>query len=239
MRNLILALVVCAQLFAQEDVRKIIEVRTNDARRLAEFVSVFNVQITFEPNTRFAVLRGRPENISAAEEALKRIQAPLRNVELTFHILSASPQPSTEKVPPELEPVVKQLRGAFPFQSYRLLETLVLRAREGTEGSISGVLPAGSNPDGTVHIEFRAVGLSSGSQGSIVRLDRLRMLARHSVPVVSGPGQAAVSGFQMRDSGIHADIDVREGQKAVVGKANMQGKDSGTLFLIVSAKVVD
>ena len=39
-------------------------------------------------------------------------------------------------------------------------------------------------------------------------------------------------------AGFNADIDVREGQKIVVGKSNFDGAD-GTFFLIVTAKVVD
>ena len=54
--------------------------------------------------------------------------------------------PAGNPVPPELEPVVKQIRSAFAYKNFRLLDTLVLRTRAGQPASVSGVVNAGASP---------------------------------------------------------------------------------------------
>ncbi len=53
------------------------------------------------------------------------------------------------------------------------------------------------------------------------------------VPITTGPGQ-----FQYQEVGINTDLDVREGQKVVVGKTNMDSSDRA-LIVVVTAKVVE
>jgi len=43
---------------------------------------------------------------------------------------------------------------------------------------------------------------------------------------------------QYIDTGIATDVDIREGQKVVVGKANMDGSDRASI-VVLTAKVVD
>jgi hypothetical protein len=51
---------------------------------------------------------------------------------------------------------------------------------------------------------------------------------------VPAPGGA----YQYIDTGISTDIDVREGQKVVVGKAASEGADKAS-FLVVMARVLE
>ena len=52
------------------------------------------------------------------------------------------------------------------------------------------------------------------------------------IPIASGQG------FQYLDTGLNTDVDIREGQKVVVGKANMDGSDRASI-VILTAKVVE
>ena len=49
--------------------------------------------------------------------------------------------------------------------------------------------------------------------------------------------------FQTHSASLKTNIDVRDGQKVVVGKTNIVGaedvKNDGALFVVVTAKVVD
>src|SRR4051794_8630299 len=108
MKKLMLVLALCASAFAQPQT-KVVEVRFLDINALRNFLGAFGVASELVPGSRFIALRGEGPSVAAAEEALKRIDVPRKNVELTFHILSASAQAGTEKLPADLDPVVKQL----------------------------------------------------------------------------------------------------------------------------------
>ncbi len=83
----------------------------------------------------------------------------------------------------------------------------------------------------TYALQFRSARITSDEKGRVVWLDRLRLGAH--VPIV---GQS--QNVTYTDVGIVADVDIREGQKVVVGKANMEGPDKA-LFLVVTAKIAD
>ncbi len=44
--------------------------------------------------------------------------------------------------------------------------------------------------------------------------------------------------FQSHGADVNTDIDMREGQKVVVGNSNVDGGDSA-LFVVLSAKILD
>ena len=51
-------------------------------------------------------------------------------------------------------------------------------------------------------------------------------------------GSGAVTAFQYVETGINTDVDIREGQRVVVGKANMDGTDRASI-VVLTAKVVE
>lgn len=56
-------------------------------------------------------------------------------------------------------------------------------------------------------------------------------------------GVQTMTRFQTHSASLKTNIDVRDGQKVVVGKTNIVGaedvKNDGALFVVVTAKVVD
>ena len=54
------------------------------------------------------------------------------------------------------------------------------------------------------------------------------------VPIASSPKGE----FQYIDTGISTDVDIREGQKVVVGKVNMDGADRASI-VVLAARVVE
>lgn len=104
------------------------------------------------------------------------------------------------------------------------------------EGEVNGVAPKSPDESPTLYrFAFGSASITSdNSVGRMIRIDNLRLGAK--VPVKSGP--AGVSNFSTIDTGINTNIDVREGQKIVVGKATIDGSNNA-LFLVLTAKVVD
>jgi hypothetical protein len=223
---------VCA--FAQDNTSRIVEVKYLDPYSLSSVTSALRVSMSGAPGSHLVVLTGSKENVAAAEEALKRFDVPRKSIDLTFQVLDALMQPGEEKIPADLESVVKQLRSSFVYKGFRLVDTLQLRTQEGTAGAVTGTIPREKSgaPIGFLHLDFHSTSVSDGDKGPTVHVDRLRLNSK--VPNgVDGKGMTYYA-----ETGIETSIDVPDGKKVVVGKANMNG-EAGAYFLIVTAKVVD
>jgi hypothetical protein len=175
------------------------------------------------------------DRIPEIEEMIRRFDVPppvVKNVEVTIYLLSALGQPAAGGVPSELESVVKQLKSMFSYKGYQLIDTQVIRVRAGQGGDASGVIDSASKSEiKTIsQIKFRSASPSTDEKGRAIRIDNLRVGLK--VPVLSD------GKVQYIDTGINTDVDIREGQKVVVGKANMDGSDRASI-VVLTAKVVD
>jgi hypothetical protein len=246
--SLILSLVSSVAIKAQEEAksggsaqktemspRKIVAIKYADVNQLASILTPLGF-VTFNRDMKVITLGGSPEAIAAMEDAIKRLDVPpppVENIELTAYLLVASEQSGAKNTSAELDGVIKQLKGVFPYQGYRLLDTLMVRCRNGREGEANGMAP--SNPgdvNKTIYqFRFRSVTLIPDSTGKRIRVDGLRLGAKM-------PVRTSSDNYTYIDTGINTDLDVREGQKIVVGKATVDSSNNA-LFLVLTARVVD
>jgi hypothetical protein len=179
-------------------------------------------------------VRAPKEVLAAIEESLQRLDVPqpaAKNIDLNAYLLTASQQGATGNIPPELDPVVKQLKTIFNYHNFRLLGTLALRGRDGSGGSTNGVLPAVSADSISMHPTIYAFNMNSAtiisdSKERSVRINELDL--RLNFALKDGNWNAQ----------IHTSIDIHEGQKVVVGKANIDSADNA-LILVLTAKVIE
>ena len=166
--------------------------------------------------------------MAVIEDAIKQLDTPAaapKNIDLTAYLIVGTDTESGVgiPVPKELESVVAQLKGAFPFKNYRQVDLIDLRTRTGERaettsegGTVNGM------PNGTVttHFNIRAAGLAQ--DGSTVRLDSM---------------EASIYWSQLNQSlKLAASVDVKEGQKVVVGRIGVLHDQA--LFLVLTAHVV-
>ncbi len=85
---------------------------------------------------------------------------------------------------------------------------------------------------GSYKIEYDSASLSGGSV-PVIHLKKLHFSAR--IPYVSG--SIALSQTSMRDVGVETDVDLRDGQKVVVGTSNIEPAGT-TLFIVVTARLL-
>lgn len=255
MKRLVLVMILAASSgFAQEEkkaeaqpakpqdfVQRIVQVNHASPDRLRSLLEIFGIQIKSDHNLKTIALSGPAENVKAAEDAIRRLDVPpppSRNIESTFYMIMASQKADGDgKLPGELDSVIKQLRNISAYQNYRLLDTIVLRSREGNSAETTGTLPspvqvAGTPQSGTYRLSFAGVSVDPDTKtGRLAHFNNLHFVAR--MPLFTGPNQ-----FQFHENRIATSVDVREGQKVVLGKANVEGGDSA-LILVVTVKVVD
>ena len=151
-------------------------------------------------------------------------------------MIVASVQPgNVTSLTADLDPVVKQLKGIFNYKGFRLLESFVLRSRDGEHGDTNGFLPPLENlPPGnkiSYQFQYNKVSVEGGDNARVAHFEHLRLAMR--VPIAVPTGVSSV------DASIATDVDVPEGKKVVVGKTSALEGSDGALILVISAKVVD
>jgi len=195
------------------------------------------VRIHSARGTRLLSVSGAPEAITLVEEFIKKFDvAPApgppprvpKNVEVIAYMLLGSDEPeSADQVPPaELSGVVKQLRGMFPFKTYRLAETMIIRGREHAGGTAAGI----ARDNRLFEFKYGGVSIDGEDKARTIHLNNVRLGAK--VPYLSA------GAVQHIDTGISTNVDIREGQKVVVGKTSL-GQGQSSMFLVISARVVE
>ena len=137
-----------------------------------------------------------------------------------------NPQPG-DQLPDALASTAKQLHGVFAYKGYNLLESFVLRGRDGQGGSADGTIK-----NSTYSFRYQRASALDGSP-KIVTLQNLSLQIRMPTGMRNDKGQP-----EYKTSGVSTDIDIRDGQKVVVGKSDMNNGES-PLILVVTAKVVE
>jgi hypothetical protein len=229
----------CAQNPEQKMTQRIFDVKYVDVKELANACSVQG-GVSVRPNEQFRTIStfGPLSVVEEIGECIKRYDTPKpaatsRDIEIVATMMLLSPKGTAgEAVPADLEPVVKQLKAIFGFTDFRILETAILRNREGMKGEAAGTAssPGGGQPS-TYQILYFNSAVSRGEKGTVIRLDDVRFQMKVTLAQSGG-------GFQYTNVGFNTNLDIREGQKVVVGKAKIDGSDSA-LVLVISARAVE
>lgn len=233
MKKLAILFAAAALAFAQEkggpaplapgEVVRVVAVKNGDAPSIYSNLGKIFPGISIVGNN--LIVRGQPAVLDTMEEAIKKLDVPspdtqpARNIELTVQLLLGSAQELPDaKVPGDLDSTVRQLRTLSAYKSYRVLDTWVLRGREGERQGFSfqGVLPGSDQ-----RVQFR-VQQARVSTGAAPRTITLQYLSASFGNV----------------SGIETSLDAGEGQKTVVGKSNLINSEDA-IFLVITPKVIE
>jgi hypothetical protein len=221
---------------------KIFAVKYRNVDRLAavlrSLMSSGAASISASSEFKSITVRDFPENLATMEEALQRLDtpsAPRPNIELHMHVLIASntrgrPGGTTAPVPAELRDVLKQLGETLTYQNYELvtsdvqrLTTEMTRAVEvkGT-AELSGENPTAPSLSMVYNHDLQSVSLiQTATGGPTVEIGYFRFTALIDK---DPPGV-----------GIGTALNLRDGEKVVVGTANMRNR---ALVIVLIAKLI-
>jgi hypothetical protein len=235
MKRLILALALIAMpTLAQvaqdpaERIQKLVTVKFADPQSVANLLSNFGVELRVDNRMKVIALSGQRNRVTTAEDAIKQLDVPAagqKDIDLTVYFVIGSDQSYTgSPIPKELDSTVATLKGAFPFKNFVMLDVLSLRSRSGVSADASGQLTGGRLTT------FSVRSASLDGDGSMIRLDQL-----HAGLRVPAGGTSEKPNYV--NTGISTDVvDVKEGQKLVVGRSSLNGPDTA-LFLVLIAKI--
>jgi hypothetical protein len=197
-----------------------------DPDSMRALLGVFGASLHPSSGMHALAVSAPPATMQAIEDAIGRLDVPSaapKNLDFTVDLLvgTDAENPVSGSIPKDLESVVAQLKGAFPFKNYRQLDVLTLRTRAGKQArteSSGGVVQLKPGPL-AVRSEFRVDSASLGADGTTVHLDGLRCDVQ--IP---------------QNLTLMTDVDIKEGQKVVLGRMGMNEQQA--LFVVVTVKVV-
>jgi len=228
----------CAGALLGQRVQKVVTIKNGNwngiRNTLKEVAPGTDVLISSSDNEHL-VLSGPKDAVAGFEEIIKQLDVPTvvkKDIETTVYMIVASMQAAAATtMAPELDPVLKQLKGIFNYKGFRLLDSFVLRSRDGEHGENNAFIPPLDSQASTLKISyffaFTHASVDGGDNARVIRFDQMKLSMK--IP----------DGNTYRDAGISTNVDVPEGKKVVIGKTSgVLGPDSA-LILVISAKVVD
>jgi hypothetical protein len=240
-RIVLLAILLAAPAMAGEQITKLVALQNVDPQAILGMVRMFGVESTANSQMKSMVISGSTEKVAAAEAAIKQLDVAPKNIDLTVYFVVGGDQANLEggAVPQDLRDVITQLKGTFTFKEYKMLDVLTLRTRAGASAETSGILNAFTPPKMS---RFSLRNTTVSEDGATIRIDRMRAglkipVTRRDGGVDAKTGAKTQSSYEYIDSGIEQDVDVKEGQKVVVGRSSLQGPQQA-LFLILTAHVI-
>jgi hypothetical protein len=244
MKRALLALILFAALplAAQEpknpNVQRLFILKYADPGRVSNLLQAFPATtITKNLEMHALAVSTRPEAMAAIEEAIKQLDVPPpapQNIEVTvYYLIGGDSENAGGPLPKDLESVATQLKNTFAFKAYRLLDALELRTRNGQGGDASGSPGPNAAGLGATVTQFHMNSAGVSQDGSSVRIDNMK--AGVKLPVAAKA--TTEGGYTYVDLGVNADVDVKPGQKVVVGHLSM-GQNQA-LFLVLMARVVN
>jgi hypothetical protein len=222
---------------ADEQIHKLIELKYANVHLIRPLLGGYSAQINVGASDRVFTITGSKEVVAEIEEMIKKLDVPEHDIELTVYMLLAGTQSDgAAPLSPDLDPVIKQLKGVFSYRAYRLLDSFVLRVREGHGADSEGFLsPLAANMPGGAKTTY----LFSLHTSTISVVDKNHVVGLYGFHFKLKVPHASGGGVNYAESSIHTDVDVREGQKVVVGKSSLVDGTDGALILVVAAKIVD
>jgi hypothetical protein len=226
---------------AAQKIHKVIQLKYADPDNILNLLFYFGAELREDRRMKILTVVGLPAQVEAIEEALRKLDVPpppTKDAEITAYLLLATRQAVQTTLPSELDEVVEQLRRVLKYQHFGLLNTTLLRARDGDGASVSGVASAsgGEGQKADFHFGFTRAEITADGKPRSIRLNGFDFVMER--PGEAKEGQTTSLLPRTTSAKIHTDIDVPEGQRVVVGKTSFESPDDA-LVLVLTAKVLD
>lgn len=174
-----------------------------------------------------------PENVDKMLAAIKEIDVKPSDFLFTVQLILASE--SEEKIDPHLQadPIIKELRKLLRYRGFTLMDSALIRAMDAEFSSII----IGDAAQFSLEIQGKAV---RGQAPDVIQTDiRLRQIKEkmtaHPAPQDKSP---RVFWANVDKGLLRSHLNVRSGERSVVGVSRLDGGEKG-LILVISGKVVE
>ncbi len=222
---------------------RVFELKHRDPESLVVVLRLLNSHagtMSFSNEYNTITVRDFPENIATIDEAIRRLDTPpppAPGIEFHIHILIASNAAgSSGPLPAELNDVIKQLQNTLSYKNYYVMTSAVLRTKEGATGvENKGVADfklvtesAARNSPIIYSYAARQIRIDgTGPNNFAIQIGRFNYTMR--IPIETATGT-----INYESVGFETPVNMREGERVVVGTTTMQEKG---LIVVLSARI--
>ena len=226
---------------------KVFQIKHRDPGSLREVLKLLGsgykgATISVSQEFKTITVRDFPENLATMEEALGRLDVPEQgrpDIEFRVYVLLATNTAgSGGDLPTELNDVISQLRNTFKYKDYSLMSSSVHRAKDG---------PTGVNNRGVAEARKLQGAVTTPNANPLIYSYELRPISMDAPASGATTVHIGTFSFEMRipisigteirydPIGFRTPVDLREGEKVVVGTTTMEDKG---LVVVLSAKII-
>ncbi len=229
-----------------------------DPRDVYEMLQSLNLayDVTVYPRSETGDLLvvGPPENVAKFEQLARKLDKPAPpqagrytgdEIEVLIHVLrgvssAAGASPDAKPLPAMLEPVAAELRDRFPYDTYEVADTVLLRTIAGNEATVQGVMDTQTLPGMSplpVWERVHVTPMPAPADHDTILLDGFRFTIEspYFSSQESTGNQVFLQRPQWRESGITTALTVSDGQPTLAGSVEI-GESDSTLFIVVTAR---
>ncbi|HZS05035.1 MAG TPA: hypothetical protein VFD58_09395 [Blastocatellia bacterium] len=229
----------------------IVDVKHKDPSQIVDVVRFLASErgvVNSNRELRTIVIRDFPENIATIKAAIARLDVaetrnplPVQdNYEVQLYLIATS-RTSADKtdLPEGLGPVITQMKETLKYQGYRYITTFLNRVQNyenvNASGITSPIFPIATDT-GKSFYKYRYT-LQSATDASGRESIRLQNFSFNvSIPLPT-PVVGAGTSFQYTDVGINTSVVLHEGEKVVVGTANLGSSDEAVIVVVSARKI--
>ena len=216
-----------------EQLTRIYRPKHTQADALAELVRLSGPLVRADPALGVVLVQGRPAQVSMVIETLAGVDTPQpdpapadpapADVVLDLHLVGAFRSEADSNAAPEpVQTAIDEIRGTFPFASYQLLESLIVRtAPDGRMASVRGHIQTQERVDYSVML----VVADERPKPEAIKLNMVRLEISRTA-----------SASSVETAQIETQLTAAHGKTLVVGKAGVRGIADG-IFLLLTARL--
>jgi hypothetical protein len=185
-------------------------------------------RITPGPKNNVVVISDFSENVDMALKAIRQVDVKPADLQFTVQLILGAAEEEKGREPMLNDPVIRELRNLLKYKSYSLLDTSLIRAMDISDSQVR----MGEKADFEFWIRPKVI---RDEKTSLIQMEvRLRQIRVAGVP----PNATSSKVEYITTDLIGTTLNIKPGDKTVVGVSKLDGGDKG-LILIISGKIVD
>lgn len=182
------------------------------------------------PTDRVVVVSDYPENVEKVLQVIRQIDVKPADLQFTVQLILGSDEPEKAAETLPNDPIIRELRNLLKYKSYSLLDASFVRAMDNTESEVR----MGDKAEFEFSVMPKVI---KDEKSSLIQM-WVRLRQFHEDPRVAvGVVEPAKGNSTVTDL-IGTTLNIKPGEKTVVGVSKLDGGGKG-LILIISGKIVE
>jgi len=219
----------------RKEIVKLKYVRAQDIQNLLYSYVSRDGHIQFNPNMPAVLsVSDTPENVEKILAAVRELDVKPADVLYTVQLILGSETDAATDADLRNDPIIKELGKLLRYKGYTLLDATLIRVVNMDRAS------AVLGPKAEFELALRPEVAGDAKAPLIKTGVRLRQIVRALAKSTAKPENAEAAQGQINNVAtlIESSLNVKSGERTVVGVSKLDGGDKG-LILIISAKIVD